>query len=129
MNRSMIAALGVLLCSAPVAYAQLGTNTGVGADTATTPPTAPPPPPEADVGMTGSTTGADAGSTAATAGGMVGGADSVPGATGGTSGTVTTTVGGNMTPPPPPRESYPFCSKTITDQCMQRSDLKRGKRR
>lgn len=117
MSRSMIAAIGVLLCSAPVAYAQLGTNTGIGGDTATASPSAPPP--EMDAGTTGSTTGA----------GTVGGPDAVPGATGGTSGTVTTTVGGNMTPPPAPRESYPFCSKTITDSCMQRSDQKRGKRR
>lgn len=127
MNSSMIVALGVALCSAPVAQAQLGTNTGVGGETATTPP-APPSPPKADIGMSGSATGAGTAS-----GSIVPSGDASTGVsgdvTGGTPGTVTTTVGGNMTPPPPPRESYPFCSKTITDQCMQRSDLKRGKRR
>jgi hypothetical protein len=55
------------------------------------------------------------------------------GATGTTgAGTVTYTQGGNMTPPPEPRASYPRCSRTITDNCVQNEsrarDTKRSRR-
>ncbi|HEV2568815.1 hypothetical protein [Sphingomonas sp.] len=35
------------------------------------------------------------------------------------SGTVMVQQGGNMTAPPTPRDSYPRCSRTITDNCVQ----------
>jgi hypothetical protein len=35
------------------------------------------------------------------------------------SGTMMVQQGGNMTAPPTPRDSYPRCSRTITDNCVQ----------
>lgn len=35
-------------------------------------------------------------------------------------------VGGNVTPPPPPLDHYPLCSKTVTDRCMQRHEAPKG---
>jgi hypothetical protein len=174
MNKSMILSLGVLLCSPPVAYAQLGTGSGVGTDVeagtgagvgttggATLPQTgadtnvpetggtvgssgsgsvAGDTAPQAGADASGAATGsgawnATAGSAnadAAASGGASGAAGAYGGATGAgttTGATVTTVVGGNMTPPPAPRDHYPFCSKTITDHCMQRGDARRNRNR
>ena len=35
------------------------------------------------------------------------------------SGTMMVQQGGNMTAPPTPRDSYPRCSRTVTDNCVQ----------
>lgn len=56
----------------------------------------------------GSTTSTDATTTTDT---------STMGTTG--SGTMVVQQGGNMTAPPTPRDSYPRCSRTITDNCVQ----------
>ena len=34
--------------------------------------------------------------------------------------------GGNMTEPPPPKDHYPLCSKSVQDHCMQPSEAPRG---
>lgn len=39
------------------------------------------------------------------------------------------TQAGNMTPPPEPRASYPRCSRTITDNCVQDESRTRNTRR
>ena len=45
------------------------------------------------------------------------------------SGTVVVQQGGNMTPPPTTRDSYPRCSRTITDNCVQDESRARDTRR
>jgi hypothetical protein len=45
------------------------------------------------------------------------------------SGTVVVQQGGNMSPPPTPRDSYPRCSRTITDNCVQDERRARDTRR
>ena len=45
------------------------------------------------------------------------------------SGTVAVTQGGNMTPPPETRASYPRCSRTVTDNCVQNESRARDTRR
>lgn len=54
------------------------------------------------------------------------------GTTMGTTGSGTTTVvqqGGNMTAPPEQRASYPRCSRTVTDNCVQDESRARDTRR
>lgn len=45
------------------------------------------------------------------------------------SGTMVVQQGGNMTPPPTTRDSYPRCSRTITDNCVQDESRARDTRR
>jgi uncharacterized protein involved in copper resistance len=54
------------------------------------------------------------------------------GTTMGTTGSGTVAVvqqGGNMTAPPEPRASYPRCSRTVTDNCVQDESRARDTRR
>lgn len=83
-------------------------------------------------GQTGTTTGTTMSDpTMGTTTGTTGTMDSsgTMGTTG--SGTMMTTQGGNMAAPPEPRASYPRCSRTITDSCVQssarESDTKGGR--
>lgn len=97
--------------------ANTGTSTGsstMGADTSTT------------TGTTGSTMGTTDSTMGAT-GSTMGGTGSTMGTTG--SGTMVTQQGGNMTAPPEPRASYPRCSRTITDNCVQSEARARNTRR
>jgi hypothetical protein len=57
----------------------------------------------------------------------MGAAGTAAGTTG--SGTVVVQQGGNMTAPPEPRASYPRCSRTITDNCVQDESRARDTRR
>lgn len=75
---------------------------------------------------TDTTTGSTMGTTGAATDTM-GTADTTMGTTG--SGTVMVQQGGNMTPPPEPRDSYPRCSRTITDNCVQDESRARNTRR
>ena len=45
------------------------------------------------------------------------------------SGTMVVQQGGNMTAPPEPRASYPRCSRTVTDNCVQDERRARDTRR
>jgi hypothetical protein len=67
------------------------------------------------------------GTTMGTTGTTMGTTGSTMGTTG--SGTMVVQQGGNMTPPPEPRASYPRCSRTITDNCVQDERRARDTRR
>ena len=71
--------------------------------------------PAAPTAQTGTTTSTDmsTGSTMGTTG----------------SGTMTVQQGGNMTAPPEQRASYPRCSRTVTDNCVQDERRARDTRR
>jgi hypothetical protein len=92
-----------------------------------------PAAPTANTGTsTMSTDSAAPGSTMSTQGSM--GASTDMGATGSTmgttgSGTVAMQQGGNMTAPAEPRASYPRCSRTVTDNCVQDERRARDTRR
>ena len=81
---------------------------------------------------TGTTTDMSTGTTTGTT--TMGTSDSTMGTTGtatGTTGSGTMMVqqGGNMTAPPEQRASYPRCSRTITDNCVQDERRARDTRR
>jgi hypothetical protein len=99
-----------------------------------------PPQPPYNSGAATTSTDTTAGSTMTTQGSMgatgttMGTTGTTMGATGATmgttgSGTVAVVQGGNMTPPPEPRASYPRCSRTITDNCVQDERRARDTRR
>jgi cytoskeletal protein RodZ len=75
------------------------------------------------------TTATDAGAATGTTTGTMSGdtTGSSMGTTG--SGTVSTATTGNMAPPPEPRASYPRCSRTVTDNCVQDERRARDTRR
>jgi len=85
--------------------------------------------PAAPTANTGSTMSTDmsTGSTSMSTGSTMGTTGSTMGTTG--SGTMVMQQGGNMTAPPEPRASYPRCSRTITDNCVQDERRARDTRR
>jgi len=72
-------------------------------------------------------TGMSTGSTMGTSDSTMGTTGSTMGTTG--SGTMVMQQGGNMTAPPEPRASYPRCSRTVTDNCVQDERRARDTRR
>jgi hypothetical protein len=85
--------------------------------------------PAAPTATTGTTMSTDmsTGSTTMSTGTTMGTTGSAMGTTG--SGTMVVQQGGNMTAPPEPRASYPRCSRTITDNCVQDERRARDTRR
>lgn len=88
-----------------------------------------PAAPTTSTGTTTYSTDTTMGTTSTTTGTM-GTMDST-GTTAGTTGSGTMVVqqGGNMTAPPEPRASYPRCSRTVTDNCVQDESRARDTRR
>ncbi|NNM76710.1 hypothetical protein HJG53_07340 [Sphingomonas sp. ID1715] len=76
--------------------------------------------PAAPTANTTTTTTTDASAGTSTGATMSTDTTATTGAAGTTgSGTMVVQQGGNMTAPPTPRDSYPRCSRTITDNCVQ----------
>lgn len=76
---------------------------------------------------TTTTTDMSTGSTMGTTDSTMSTTGSTMGTTG--SGTMVMQQGGNMTAPPEPRASYPRCSRTVTDNCVQDESRARDTRR